>query len=202
VWRTNLDRHERRLGDDALTLGLQSSRNLCNLAVRQLANVDGVAARDARTLEVTYRGRVLHTGKVGSTSPTWDMGWVDWSDSDVRYSGAEANTAAYMPVAGTLFEPVGPVPGQPADPSVMRHLHLSWQGPPDGTTRAWLGVPRLGDEAWFAVVLLEDDGGGRGGMAPDGAAPVSPPPDFDTLGEPPLRVARRDEDGPQRTRGA
>lgn len=201
VWRTNLDRHEWRLGDDALTLGLQSSRNLCNLAVRQLATLDGVVARDARTLEVTYKGRVLHTGKITSTSPTWETSGVDWSESDVRYSGAAANTTAYIPVAGTLFE--HSVPGQPADPTVMRYLHLSWQGMPDGATRAWLGFPRLGDPAWFAVVLLDEQGGDSGGLAPDDDAPVPPtPPDFDTLGEPQLRLAPRDESGRQRPGGA
>lgn len=55
VWRNNLDRYEPvELGDDATTLGIQSSRNLCNLAVRGLHGVPNVRARDAKTLEVTY----------------------------------------------------------------------------------------------------------------------------------------------------
>lgn len=191
VWRQNMIRYEPRLGDDATTIGQQSSRNLCNLAVRRLRGLDGVQARDARTLEVTHRGRTLHVGKVPSRSRNWKVSSVDWSTSEVRTLCAEANTEAYMPVAGTLFGNMGPLPGQPADPRALRHLMLVWQGFDDGTTRTWLGFPRLGADPWFAVVLLDDDRGGRGGMPADGGTPVPPTPDFDTLGEPNLDVARR-----------
>lgn len=194
VWRRNVDRYEPvRLGDDAVSLGVQSSRNLCNLAVRGLVGVPGVRARDVKTLEVTYQGRILHAGKVWSRSETWDVGSVDWSHSEVRTTSAEANTNAYLPVAGTLFENMGALPGQPVDPRVLRHLQLMWQGFDDGGTRTWLGFPRLGTDAWFAVVLLDEDRGARGGRPVDGDAPVPPAPDFDTLGEPKLGLARRAE---------
>ena len=52
VWRTNLDRHETWLGDDTRSLGMQSSRNICNLAVERLRGLPGVMARDINTLEV------------------------------------------------------------------------------------------------------------------------------------------------------
>jgi len=192
VWRTNVNRHEpARLGDDAVSLGVQSSRNVCNLAVRQLADVPGVRARDAKTLEVTYRGRVLHTGKIGSRSRSWDVSSVDWSLSDVRETCAKANTNAYLPVEGTLFEGVGPLPGQPVDPKELRHLLLMWQGFDDGSTRTWLGFPRLGDVPWFAVMLVDGGSDGRGGVAADGETPVPPASDFDTLAEPALDVVRR-----------
>lgn len=191
VWRRNLDRHEpARLGDDATSLGVQSSRNLCNLAVERLRNVTGVQARDAKTLEVTYRGRVLHAGKVSSRSPLWDVFSVDWSQSEVRTTCAEINTKAYAPLVGTLFENHGALPGQPVDPRVLRHLQLMWQGFEGGGTRTWLGFPRLGEAAWFAVVMLDDDRGNRGGLPVDDV-PVLPAPDFDTMSEPALGLARR-----------
>lgn len=192
VWRRNVDRYEPvRLGDDALSLGMQSSRNVCNLAVRQLAAVPGVEARDAKTLEVTYRKRVLHIGKITSRSESWQVSSVDWSQSDVRSTCAEANTAAYVPVEGTLFEDVGPLPGQPADPRLLRHLMLMWQGLDDGRTRSWLGFPRTGESRWFAVVRVGDEPGGRGGVPADDTTPVPPVPDFDTLSEPSLEIVRR-----------
>jgi hypothetical protein len=194
VWRRNLDRYEpARLGDDAMSLGIQSSRNLCNLAVRGLEDVPDVRALDKKTLEVTYQGRVLHVGKVGSRLETWDVSSVDWSDSEVRSTCAEANTDAYLPVAGTLFESVGALPGQPADPRALRHLQLMWQGFDDGGTRTWLGFPRLGTEAWFAVVLMDDNRGNQGGRPIDGDTSVAPLPDFDAMGEPELGLARRTE---------
>lgn len=196
VWRNNLDRYEPvELGDDATTLGIQSSRNLCNLAVRGLHGVPNVRARDAKTLEVTYRGRVLHAGKVTSRSETWQVSSVDWSQSEVRTTSAEANSKAYMPVAGTLFENAGALPGQPIDPRVLRHLQLMWQGFDDGGTRTWVGFPRAGEDAWFAVILLDDNRGGRGGRPIDGETPVPPTPNFDSLGEPDLNLARRPDRG-------
>jgi hypothetical protein len=70
IWRADLDRYEpEAMGDDAMSLGLQASRNLCNLAVRHLQGVPGVVARDRNTLEITYGGRMLHTGKAPSDAP-------------------------------------------------------------------------------------------------------------------------------------
>jgi hypothetical protein len=198
VWRTNLDRYEPvRLGDDAVSIGVQSSRNVCNRAMRRLASTRDVQARDAKTLVINYRGRVLYSGKIGSRSRSWDVSSINWSLSEVRSASAQANTMAYVPVEGTLFEGVGAMPGQPADPRVLRHLLLMWQGFDDGTTRAWLGFPRLGAVPWFAVALIDDGSGGRGGIPADGDSPVPPmPDDFDSLNEPSVDIARRPERKP------
>ena len=201
VWRRNLDRYEPALGDDAQSLGIQSSRNICNLAVGQLRSIDGVSARDPRTLEVTYAGRVLHVSKVGSRSRAWDVTGIDWAQSEVRTSSAQANSDGYLPVEGTLFESFGPLPGQPANPSALCHLHLAWQGFDDGGTRVWLGFPRIGVPAWFAVVLLDDNPGSASGDRPGDTQP-HPAPDFDTLGEPAVALNRRDDqDGRARPHG-
>lgn len=200
VWKTNSDRHEHRLGDDAMTLGVQSSRNVCNLAVKALQGMEGVSARDLQTLEVGHLGRVLHIGKARSQSRSWNVNSIDWSQSEVRTTCADDNTRAYMPVDGSLFTAL---PGQPADPTALVQLHLTWQGFADGSTRAWFGFPRSGTDPWFAVVDLGVNGGGRGGVRPEGAGLVPPSGDFDTLGEPDLQLARRADDGAsRRPRGA
>ena len=154
VWRTDLQRHDPELGDDAQTLGILASRNLCNLAVRRLSGLPAVRASDRRTLEVVYGARVLHVGKAPSESLTWDVTTMDWSSSEVRDDAARANSEAYLAAQGTLFELI-PFPGRTQSPTALAHLHLAWQGFPDGTTRAWLGFPRLGAPAWFAVTPLD-----------------------------------------------
>ena len=154
IWCADLARYRPDLGDDAMSLGMQASRNLCNLAVRRLQKLPGVQARDRKTLEVSYADRVLHVGKAPSDSPTWDVTQVDWADSDVREQAAAANTAAYHSASGTLFENWEALPEQ--NPSALHHLHLTWQGLPDGSTRTWLGFPQLGSHPWFAVLLLDE----------------------------------------------
>jgi hypothetical protein len=156
VWRDDLARHRPDLGDDAMSLGMQASRNLCNLAVRRLQRLRGVQAKDRKTLEVSHAGRVLHVGKAPSDSPLWDVSQVDWADSDVREHAAAANTAAYQSSSGTLFEDWDALPEQNRDPSALLHLHLTWQGLADGSTRSWLGFPQLGSRPWFAVLRLDD----------------------------------------------
>ncbi|HST83670.1 MAG TPA: hypothetical protein VLL08_18200 [Kineosporiaceae bacterium] len=154
VWHDDLARYRPDLGDDAMSLGVQASRNLCNLAVRRLQRLRGVQAKDRKTLEVSYAGRVLHVGKASSDSLLWEVTQVDWADSDVREQAAAANTAAYQSSSGTLFENWDAVPEQ--NPSALHHLHLTWQGLADGSTRAWLGFPQLGSRPWVAVLLLDD----------------------------------------------
>jgi hypothetical protein len=188
VWRTDLARHDPDLGDDAMSLGMQASRNLCNLTVRRLHGMRGVQARDRRTLEVTYAGRVLHVGKAPSDSPSWEISQIDWADSDLREHAAAANTAAYRSTSGTLFEYWDAGPGQHLDPSALHHLHLTWQGLADGSTRAWLGFPQLGDRPWFAVLQLDDARIGRIGGAGFGGPPLRDVPiDLTTADVSPFR---------------
>jgi hypothetical protein len=191
VWRTDVNRFERALGDDAQCLGIQASRNLCNLAVKELSGRPGVVARDCKTLEVRFGGRILHTGKAPSGSPDWDVQSVDWSSSDVRDDAARANTVAYQPTEGTLFEGLPPLPGQVIDPTALALLHLTWQGFDDGSSRAWLGFPCLGERAWFAVMPLDGAGGGSGRARPQVTGPAGSAPDFAALREPDVHVARR-----------
>jgi hypothetical protein len=155
VWLIDLARHDPILGDDAQTLGILASRNLCNLAVERLRGARGVVAKDRRTLEVTYGGRLLHVGKAPSDLPSWDVMSMDWSSSEVRDDAARVNSAAYYPIQGTLFDPLPPREVGGDRPTGLSHLHLTWQGFADGSTRAWLGFPRLGIPPWFAVTALD-----------------------------------------------
>lgn len=193
VWFKDVDRHEPKLGDDAMTLGVLASRNICNLVVEELRDAPGVVARDLRTLEIGFAGRVLHVSKAPPQGPDWDVSRVDWSASDVRDDAARVNSAAYQPVEGTLFEALGPLPGQSVDAVRLRNLHYVWLGDPDGTTREWLGFPRLEPPFWFAVIEL---GEGRDHRGQDGEplgprSPQGPPPSFDELGEPAVPLSRR-----------
>lgn len=156
IWRADLARFRPDLGDDLMSLGVQASRNLCNLAVRELREVPDVLAQSRKTLEVVYDGRVLHTGKAPSDSRDWSIEHLDWAESEVRESAAAANSAAYQSTVGTLFEDWGPLTGQRIDPTALRHLHLTWQGFPDGATRTWLGFPQLGLHPWYAVMMIDD----------------------------------------------
>lgn len=191
VWGTNLRRYEpERLGDDQLVLGIQCSRNLCNLTVEALRGVTGTKARDRQTLEISFGGQMLHVNKAPAPSSLWNIWSMDWRTSDVREEAARLNSAAYQSDHGTLF--AGLPKRLKGDVDQLRHLHCTWQGLPDGEVRHWLGFPRTGDRPWFAVVELDPPGDmGRGGQPATGTEPPSSSPQFDALAEPTVRVTRR-----------
>jgi hypothetical protein len=158
VWRANVARYEPEVrGDDAQSLGVQSARNIVNLAARGCAGLPGVAVRGGSTLEVAFAGRVLHVGKAtAEQSRSWDVWSIDWLGSDVRDRAAELNTAAYLPFGGTLLDGLLPDVGAPA---ALSHLHLTWQGfVDDASARSWVGFPRAGSRPWFAVLPLTSAG--------------------------------------------
>jgi hypothetical protein len=210
VWRTNVDRRyePELLGDDLMSLGVQSARNIMNRAVRELAGCPGVDARGGQTLEVRYAGRVLHVGKATSSSASdWDVWSVDWASSEIRDDAAWANSAAYQPDSGTLFEgrsDLLPLPGQGRDAARLRHLHLAWQGFLDGGhCRAWLGFPAARERPWHAVLPIFDTRADAPRAGLDGAAPPArrPAPSFDELEEAavPIAVRRRRPSAPTGT---
>jgi hypothetical protein len=168
VWWQDVDRYREDLGDDATTLGVQASRNICNLGVRALRDLPGVVARDVRTLEVEFAGRTLHISKAPPEVQDWHPTRIDWSTSEVRDVAARANSGRYQPVEGTLFEFTGPMAGQGTDPARLPYLHYVWLGHADGTIHDWLGFPRLEPPSWFALLDL---GTGDDGTAVPPAAP-------------------------------
>ena len=211
VWRGNRGRHEpARMGDDATTLGILSSRNLANLAVAALTGIPGVTAANRNTLEVSYAGRVLHAGKAPSDSPTWDVHWINWAGSDIRTDGANANSAGYADAnssvyssaAGTLFEDTDVLQAHTGSPHDLRYLHLLWQGFPDATVRTWLGFPGAGTVPWHAVTLRAEPGDGSSRLLPDTSGPIPPGSHYDELTEPPVPVTRRPVAEPRQLPGA
>jgi hypothetical protein len=190
VWATDLRRHEPALGDDPTSLGIQCSRNVMNLVGRNpsIRKIDGCQVRGGNTLAVFFAGRVLHTSKVGGHSRRWDPYSMDWTSSDTRADGAAANSRAYVPANGTLFEGLDGAPS--GDPAALRHVHLAWQGLPEGRTRVFMGFPSAGDSPWMAVRLLTDgDFGGSGRPAEPEPRPSTP--NHDAMAEPRLVVRRR-----------
>ena len=158
VWCANVERFQpEERGDDALSLGIQSARNICNLAVRRCQSMPGVRVYGGLTLTVHFGGRVLHLGKATpEQSLDWNIWSVDWSHSDVRDRAADLNSQAYQPSGDTLFSGLDVDVG---DPSALRHLHLAWQGiVAAAATRVWVGFPQAGPLPWFAVVPLGPGG--------------------------------------------
>lgn len=189
VWPRNLDRYEPDLGDDRMVLGVQSSRNVRNLAVRLLENNGVEASVVDHSLQVKYAGRVLHIGKARSSASTWDVDSQRWDDSEVRLSGAKANSRAYLPSDGALF------PVRAGDPVALRYLHMTWQGLDNNATRAWVGFPRDGDIPWFAVAPLAAADPLSLPSATTG--PVLPPsPNFDDIEspQPEIKIKRQGKD--------
>jgi hypothetical protein len=205
VWRTNVARHEPDLGDDGISLGLQSARNICNRAVDELRGMPGVLVRGGLTLEIRFAGRMLHVGKATpEPSRTWSVWSVDWESSDVRDDAARANWACYQPLSGTLLETLTPLPGLDVDVEALRYLHLAWQGfVDDAHCRAWLGFPSAGPQPWIAVLPLFDTAeAGRPGASPMPGDSVMPPgPWYDAIPEPPvpltIRRASRQRERPE-----
>ena len=174
VWPRNLDRYEPDLGDDAMTLGVQSGRNVRNLAVRMLQEAGLDARIEDQSLRVKHAGRVLHINKVSSMSPSWHVDSQRWDDSEVRQFGAQANSQAYFPTQGALF------PVRARDPQALQHLHLTWQGLEGGDTRAWIGFPRIGDTPWFAITPVAAEArAGRAGTP--STSPTTGSPKFDAM---------------------
>lgn len=184
VWPRNLDRHEPDIGDDRMVLGVQSSRNVRNLGVQRLQDQGIDAAVVDHSLQVKHAGRVLHMGKARSSATTWSIDSQRWDDSEVRQSGALANSRAYYPSDGALF------PVRASDPAALRFLHLTWQGLDSGATRAWVGFPRDGDLPWFAVAPLAAADPLRRPSTPTG--PMTPPPNYDDIqaSEPEVKLKR------------
>lgn len=194
VWRTNLDRFEPgALGDDAMSLGIQCSRNIMNLCVNRFrTRSNEIIVRGGVTLEASYHGRTMHFSKVGPQTRSWEPYSIDWDSSDVRMDGARMNAAAYTPIEGTLFDGTTGItlPGPMGNPAELRHLHLAWQGLTDTHTRVFMGFPTTGPVPWSAVMLVHD-GGAHGGGVPISPNETPTMRGHDTLAEPALSLRRR-----------
>lgn len=198
VWRTNVDRHEPDLGDDAVTLGMGSARNLANRTVQEFALRQEVHADlQNNSLRVVHLGRTLRASKLPGKTANADPHSIDWDVSATRHRGPAANSQQLelfrMPEEELL---------ENARDNEPRHLHLAWAGDADtGAVSVHLGFPRDnadGGSPWYAVQLIYRDD--IGGQLPVSVA--TPEPDFDRFDQRPvpqvavrLRDDRREADG-------
>ncbi|WP_433006056.1 hypothetical protein [Kribbella sp. CA-294648] len=193
VWRTNLDRHEPALGDDAVTLGMGSARNFANRTVQEFARrTDVVADLQGNSLRVVHLGRVLRASKLPGKSVDASPYSVDWESSATRHQGPAANSQQLELFDG--FE----LPDEELEANSRanspRYLHLAWAGDAEtGDIAAHLGFPRDtkdGAEPWFAVRLVHRD-------LPGDQLPIVPATGydadrFDQRPVPPIAVRLRD----------
>lgn len=193
VWRRNLDRQDSEVGDDAVVLGVQCSRNILHLAKPIIGQIEEVEADGARTLEVRFAGKTLHVSKVTSRDPAWSPQLITWDNSDVRLRAAQANTQVYAPSEGTLFASLldGVYSPLNAKPETLPFLHLAWQGLEEGGTRVFVGFPQINTSPWLAVKEIANGRPGTGGMPMPTDVSPTPSPDHDTLAEPEVALKRR-----------
>jgi hypothetical protein len=159
VWSKNITRHEPGLGDDALTLGLTSSRNLANRTVELFGSRPDVTAElENNSLRVVHRGRILRAYKLPGKSILADPEEADWDSSTSKLQGPSENSWWTQP---SLFDRL---PGEPSEPGTTpgpKYLHLAWAGDPDtGDVAVHLGFPcdrELFGSPWLAVDLVYTD---------------------------------------------
>ncbi|WP_020392447.1 hypothetical protein [Kribbella catacumbae] len=196
VWRTNLERHEPALGDDAVTLGMGSARNFANRTVQVLVpRNDVIADLQGNSLRVIHLGRTLRASKLPGKSVHTDPYSIDWDSSATRHQGPLANSQQLE-----LFElPTEELAANSAVGS-PRYLHLAWAGDAEtGDVAVHLGFPRDtrdGAEPWFAVRMVYCD-------QPGDQLPIVPVSEsggdrFDQRPVPPIAVRLRAADRVER----
>ncbi|MEV8376608.1 hypothetical protein AB0P21_27940 [Kribbella sp. NPDC056861] len=160
VWRTNLDRHEPALGDDAVTLGMGSARNFANRTVQEFAQRNEVRADlQGNSLRVVHLGRTLRASKLPGKSVDADPYSIDWESSATRHQGPAANSHQLELFDG--FELPDEELAANSAAGSPRYLHLAWAADPESADiAAYLGFPRDtldGAGPWFAVQLIHRD---------------------------------------------
>lgn len=160
VWAVNTDRHDTGAGDDALTLGLVSSRNIANRIEAEFLPRRGVIAdQHKNSLRVIHHGRTLRIYKLGGTTIDVDPESVDWNTSATKLSGPMDNTL--MQQLSLTDVPEGKAAFAGSIPEGPEHLHLAWAGDPsDSKVAVYVGFPRdnrAGGSPWYAVECVHRD---------------------------------------------
>lgn len=201
VWARNLGRHEPdEAGDTPMSLGIQCSQNLHQLAMRRVLghelvtdevrwNIDRLEVSDPRgVLTFDMPGLHMVTMKVPMADgriPNWEA-FADWAnESQVREDLARDNSrvlGGYTTAPKDQFEFDFATTGSPG---AVRNYMMLWSGDPDSVlTAGWLGVPIMGALPFAAYKRLwwdtEADSGGRRAL-PD-SAPQGP--SFDQIPAP------------------
>lgn len=182
VWARNLGRYEPdEAGDTPMSLGIQCSQNLHQLALRRVHGhelvtdegrwkIEGLEVSDPRgVLTLDMPGIHMITMKVPMADgrvPNWES-FADWAnESQVREDLARENS---MILGGYTTPPKDQLEFEfPAKhtPGVVRNYMMLWSGDPDSVlTAGWLAVPTMGalpfaahKQVWWDT---DSDGGGR-----------------------------------------
>lgn len=182
VWARNLGRYEPdEAGDTPMSLGIQCSQNLHQLAIRRIQGhelvddedrwaIEGLVVTDPRgVLTFDLPGIHMVTMKVPMADgrvPNWET-FADWAnESQVREDLARANS---MVLGGYTTAPRYQLEFQfPAKqaPGTVRNYMLLWSGDPNSVlTAGWLAVPIMGALPFAAHRQMwwdtEVGGGGR-----------------------------------------
>lgn len=193
VWARNLGRYEPdEAGDTPMSLGIQCSQNLHQLALRRVQGhefvedderwaIDGLKVTDPRgVLTFDLPGIHMVTMKVPMADgrvPNWEM-FADWAnESQVREDLARDNSTV---LGGYTTAPKDQLEFEfPAkqSPGAVHNFMLLWSGDPNSVlTAGWLAVPTLGHLPFAAHRKIwwdtEVTGGGRRGLP--GTSPQGP----------------------------
>ncbi len=157
VYAHNAARHDPMLGDDPTTFGITTSRNVANLAVRRLSDLEGVRARLVDTaLEVSCGGYVIRQNKLPGATREVSVDSISWDDSDAKLDGAIENSATGQLALDRDWELGRQAFGHVVP--AMRHLRLAHAGDLEtGECVIYLGFPRDNREEglpWFDVAVV------------------------------------------------
>ncbi|MCX6395665.1 MAG: hypothetical protein NTV23_04205 [Propionibacteriales bacterium] len=178
VWKQNRARWSpEEHFDDTNVLGYQTSRNVNNrivATVEEASIAPGVRPEMDTGIALLglggFRLRVVKSPIDRGLTPDF-LSDFDWSTSATRESAARRNSSAYYPFSTpdwTLTYDGDPRPRDRRDVSFCRDLFLLWAGDlGSDRTAGWIGLPRVGDVPWMAVVALWADTDEPNGSAPE-----------------------------------
>lgn len=169
TWRANRARWSPDTHyDDTNTLGYQTSRNVNN-RISATAVLDDAVSPSVLTEADSgiavlaldgFRLRVVKAPIESALDPDFDRDF-DWSASAIRDSAARRNSAHYYPfdqLEWTLSYEEDVRPRQRRRPDQCKEVFLIWAGDTNtDRTAGWLGLPKIGDLPWMAVVELWRD---------------------------------------------
>lgn len=171
TWRANRARWAPSTHfDDTNTLGHQTSRNVNNRISATIGFDDLVAASVLAEIESGIavlalsglRLRVVKAPIDSALKPDFDRDF-DWGTSATRDSAARRNSGHYYPLSDdewtlTYEQDVRPQRRRRVDR--CKEIFLVWAGDlHSDRTAGWLGLPKIGEPPWMAVVDLwcDDD---------------------------------------------
>ncbi len=161
VRRRNADRFEPGLGDDAVSAGFTTWRNITNIAEQALADIPGVVvARPANSFHLGYGAYTISVYGLKTPEPMA----ASWTSSGVKMRFAEGNSLLAGEL-GHLHPTLDDALAEQDDPGHaprLRPTHLvfiHWADADAGTIRIWAGFPRnneRGGPPWLELAELTD----------------------------------------------